>query len=375
MSGQATALPHGGVLHVIERCLGGVAAYVAATLKRQRQDGRRGPARLAADPALLQPGLAEAADALLPYRSGRRPAAALAAAWRVRRIVQETRPDIVHLHSSYPGLYGRLFASRQADAPAILYCAHGWSFEMETSPAKRTAYRLLERRLAGRADVIHSISTSEREAALAAGLPAAGHVAIPHGLGPTTPGPRPAALSADRLNLVFAGRIGAQKGLDLLLAALAQVRRHDITLHILGKPDGPEAAGYDYGDARVRRHGWIEPAAVGAWLAAADAVIVPSRWEGFGLIALEAMRVGAPVLAGRRGALPEILDDGHAGLLFDPEDTAALARLLDGLDREALARLGAAGKARWQAEYTAERADAALEAAYDLALERRRARG
>jgi glycosyltransferase involved in cell wall biosynthesis len=103
-------------------------------------------------------------------------------------------------------------------------------------------------------------------------------------------------------------------------------------------------------------------------------VIIPSRWEGFGLVAIEAMRNGAPVIASDRGALPEVLDMGRAGLIFDPENTTALARLLDELTPDRLKAMGAAGKARYETAYTFQRAALALESGYGLAQARRMAR-
>lgn len=359
----------GPVLHVVERCLGGTAAYVAGLMARQAAAGDR-PPLLAADPALIDPRLRDLD--IIAYGSGRG-FGAVGAARRVQAIVAATRPALVHLHSTFAGVYGRLFASPSPDAPAIVYCPHGWAFEMTAGAPRLAFYRWAERRLAPRADVIVSISETERLAALAAGLPEAGHLAIPHGLGPERPGPRPAALDPARLNLLFVGRFGPQKGLDLLLAALARTARPDVALHVIGAADLGVDAQYDFSDPRVRVHGWIAPDALDAWYAAADALVMPSRWEGFGLVAIEAMRAGTAVLASDRGALPEVIGQ-DAGRLFDPEDAAGLARRIDGLDRTALARMGAAGRTRFEARFSAARADAALDAAYEMALERRRRR-
>ena len=365
------------ILHVTERCRGGVATYVAAAIRRQRASRRYGAVRLLADPDLLDPGLAAAASeapgGLTPYRSGRSPAAVWASAGRVQAAVDAAAPAILHLHSSFPGVYGRLRA-RPRGGPAIVYCPHGWAFEMQAPPPKRFIYRLLERRLAPKADVIVSISEHEHARAIAAGIDHPAHFAIPHGAPPPAPGPRPTAMTADRLNLLFVGRFDRQKGVDLLLDAMRRVRREDVILHLIGAADRGDGGAPDLCDPRVRAHGWVDHADLDAWYAAADAVVMPSRWEGFGLVAIEAMRNDTPVLAGRRGALPEILGDPPAGLLFDPDDAGGLARLIDGLDAASLGTLGARARARYQAAYTEARALDALDDAYDVAATRRAAR-
>ena len=87
---------------------------------------------------------------------------------------------------------------------------------------------------------------------------------------------------------------------------------------------------------------------VPALLAACDVLVMASRWEGLGLVFLEAMAAGRPCLATRVSAIPEVVVDGETGLLVPPDDPPALA---DGLVRLAgdptlRARLGAAGRAR-----------------------------
>lgn len=364
----------GGVLHVVEHCAGGVETYVRRTMRRQQATGRWGAIRLAADPDFVDPAFACLADKIAPYRSSRQPHLALNAARRVERIVRDLKPGLVHLHSSYPGLYGRLLAKRGPNAPAIVYCPHGWSFDMDTCGVKRNLFRKVERRLAKATDVVVAISEHEYQGAESVCAPSDGLVLIPHGVRPPNPGPRPAAMDPANLNLLFVGRFGRQKGLDLLLAAFRRVRRQDVRLHVLGRPDPGPNAQLDDVDPRVLIHGWVDNADIDPWYAAADALVVPSRWEGFGLVVAEAMRNQTAVIASIRGALPEILDHGGVGRLFDPEDSGDLARLIDRLDRQDLTAMGAAGHARYSALYTEDRAATALDDAYALALERRRRR-
>jgi glycosyltransferase involved in cell wall biosynthesis len=103
-----------------------------------------------------------------------------------------------------------------------------------------------------------------------------------------------------------------------------------------------------------------------ALLAAADLLCLPSREEGLGLAALEAMAAGLPVVATRVGGLAEVVEDGKTGLLVPPGDRAALANALRELlsDAPRSLAMGKAGRARVEAHYTQEAMIAATQAVY-----------
>ncbi|HYZ97792.1 MAG TPA: glycosyltransferase family 1 protein [Acidimicrobiales bacterium] len=143
------------------------------------------------------------------------------------------------------------------------------------------------------------------------------------------------------------------KNHELLVRAFAGVaaREHDVMLVLIGGAAQCEdriraqIAGTGL-RGRVRRTGRIPREDMLAIMRGAVALTFPSRYEGFGLPALEAMSLGTPVLAGDAAALPETV--GDAGRLLDPDDAEAwseamLQLLRDGDERE---RLGAAGRAR-----------------------------
>jgi len=138
---------------------------------------------------------------------------------------------------------------------------------------------------------------------------------------------------------VVVGRLEEQKGHDLLLEALAGLLRGGLDFTLVVAGDGS-------------RRGWLEQRAlslglspriqfvgqlddVGGLLAAADGVILPSRWEGLPLVLLEAMVRGRPIVATAVGGVPEAIEDGVTGTLVPPNDVAALAAALDNLHRRA----------------------------------------
>ena len=102
--------------------------------------------------------------------------------------------------------------------------------------------------------------------------------------------------------------------------------------------------GYGHGE-RIRFLGNRDD--IATVYAAVDVVAAPSRWEGFGLMLLEAMAAGRPVLAARVGAIPELVTDGVTGRLVPPRDPAALATAMAELlaDPIQCAALAAAARA------------------------------
>jgi glycosyltransferase involved in cell wall biosynthesis len=122
----------------------------------------------------------------------------------------------------------------------------------------------------------------------------------------------------------------------------------------------------------VRHIGYVDPAARRALYEGARVLVQPSFEEGFGLPVLEAMTLGVPVVAARRGALPEVL--GDAGTLVEPEDVDAFAQAIERIveDRVLAATAAAAGIARAQL-FTWERTATTTLAAYGAAIEHRAA--
>ena len=163
------------------------------------------------------------------------------------------------------------------------------------------------------------------------------------------------------------------KNHDLLLRAFASVaaREHDVTLVLTGGEGPAERAVLDQITRiglrdRVRRTGLIPRRDVMAIVRGSVALTMPSRYEGFGLPALEAMSVGTPVLAADVAALPEVV--GDAGHLLPVDDAAAwadaLTRMLDdGEHRDSLVEAGRAHVAAFTWRRTAEQTVAAYRAA------------
>lgn len=173
---------------------------------------------------------------------------------------------------------------------------------------------------------------------------------------------------APRSYVLFVGTVEPRKGIEVLLSAHQTLRREghpDLRLVVAGPPGWGKTPALD--GPGVMAPGRIDQVTLDALYRGAAVLAMPSRSEGFGLPALEAMARGCPVVASAAGALPEVV--GDAGLLVAPGDPTALAAALHRVlaDDSFAAALGAAGHRR-AAAFTWSACTAAHLAAYHAAL-------
>jgi glycosyltransferase involved in cell wall biosynthesis len=149
-------------------------------------------------------------------------------------------------------------------------------------------------------------------------------------------------------SLIFVGRLVSEKGLWPLLRSF-ELQSAASELKIAGEgPLRPEIEARLRTPplhGRVRLLGYMQPPALRAQLIASDVAVVPSIWqEPLGLVALEALACGLPVIATTVGGIPETIRDGVTGLLVPPDDATALAAAIDRLlgDAEVYRRMAAA---------------------------------
>jgi glycosyltransferase involved in cell wall biosynthesis len=336
------------VAHVVETCCGGVATFVAHLIKSQLDDPAFSSVHLLHDGRGTEKKLLALTDNVSTYKSSRNPVFALNVALDVHRKLRAINPDVVILHSTFPGVWGRLFRGSWK----TIYCAHGWSFSQDFHPFSRWAYERIEVALSRRCDAIVSISRDEFRVGHRAGVPDEIHVVIPHGLLSATPGNDPELpMEPDGVNLAFVGRFERQKGLDVLYDIFDDPSLDAITVWLVGDDIRGVEKRVLPARKNFRRLGWLKEPQIDAVLRQVDGLIVPSRSEGFGLVALEAMRNRKAVIASRVGGLTELIDEGVNGHLMDINDIPACRTLLASLRRADLVRMGEAAFALFEREY------------------------
>lgn len=319
------------VLHVTQPVEAGVAAYVAAAATDQIRRGWRVTVA-APDRGPLREYLAEQGVPQLVWDAGRSPGASCPRElFALRRIVETIDPDLVHLHSAKAGLIGRLLLRGRRPT---LFQPHGWSWLACRGPLARAAVAW-ERAAARWSSAILCVGDGEAVAGAERGL-GSGLAIVRNGvdLDRFTP-----AGEADRMRAraelglserarvaLCVGRITEQKGQDLLLRCWPRVLAAcpDALLVLVGDGDlrAGLAAGAPPGVLFAGAAADVRP-----WYAACDLAVLPSRWEGLPLTALEAMASGRSVVGFRVPGLAEVVTPG-TGALVGPSDQEALARAL-----------------------------------------------
>jgi glycosyltransferase involved in cell wall biosynthesis len=289
----------------------------------------------------------------------------------VIRAVRAEQPDLLHTHLVHADVYGSL-AARAARVPFV-------STRHNDDRYLLGPFRYVDRAFARRARRLIAISDAVREFLIRAGHDREKLVTVPYGLDevPAAPSeltPEAAGIPPGVPLLLAVGRLIAQKDHATLLRAFATAREShpEARLAILGS--GPlegetRALAGELGLAdAVTLPGRLE---IRDWLERADVFVHSSRWEGFGIVLLEAMLAGLPVVATRVSAVPEVVADGETGLLVEAGDADAFAAALDRLlaDPAEARRLGEAGRARALAEFSVARMSERTRAVYDDAAQ------
>lgn len=288
-----------------------------------------------------------------------------------RRLLARGGYDVVVTHSSVAGAVVRAAGLGLGRRPALVHVVHGWASGARVSPARRAAYRLVERALAPGTDAVIACSSRVAADGVDQGLALPERISVSRyaidlprfdsRLEPDSAAARAAlGLPAGRPLALFVGRLHPQKGLPFLLQAWHRVvaARPDAQLALCG--DGPDRAEVEGLAAAlpagsVALLGW-RPDAV-RLLRAADLLVLPSLWEGLPLTVLEAMAAGLPVVATAVDGTPEAVGHGETGLLVPPSDPPALAEavLATFADPQRAAAMGRAGRRRIESSFSGAR--------------------
>jgi glycosyltransferase involved in cell wall biosynthesis len=282
------------------------------------------------------------------------------------REVSAFRPDVIHAHSTFSGAIVRLAFAFKQRSPRIVYCPHGWVFHTNLGKLGVPAAELAECVLARFCDVVVAISNFEAREGERIGIPRSKLQVVYNGLPTIAPTPIPVGWPDPRLKLLFIGRLDRQKGLDILLDAVGTLT-NEVHLRVVGEAILSDAERLK-APSNVEMMGWrIEPE-IESLLQDCDLVIMPSRWEGFGLVALEAMRAERAVLASAIGGLPEVVEDGVTGRLFPVGDVEAIRKILLSISKKQMMEMGAAGRARFIGEFSIDVTHRALMGLYGALL-------
>ncbi|MCI1881068.1 MAG: glycosyltransferase [Sporolactobacillus sp.] len=358
------------ILHVCEYVRGGITTYLNEIIRYQV-----GAASISSVHILMSrynsDRLSVEGAHIHYYKYKRNLLHVLPAMIQIDRAIRKIQPDIIHIHSSFAGLFVRLIFFFRKKRPKIVYCAHGWSFLMDVPPLQKKWYGTLERLLARRTDRIIDISQHEWLGSQEYRIPKEKSIVIPNGIDSRLQPVHPVELTLDpsKLNLLFVGRLDRQKGIDILIRFFSDFPMKHVRLYVIGQnvldADRPDMLD------QIIPLGWIDHRIIDNYYRQFDAVIIPSRWEGFGLVAVEAMKNKKAVIASRRGDLPDLIIPGVNGCLFDLDYPRELAHILSTVSRPRLQEMGEQGFKLFKARFTSDKLNRRLLDVYEQLVETR----
>lgn len=294
----------------------------------------------------------------------------------VRRCLDDARRardpfDVVHVHWWFPSGLALLKMWRPGDPPRLV-TMHG--SDVRLAEKKRVVHPVL-RAVLGEASVRTAVSSWLADMAHRLAPNAKVHVApMPVDVRHFGTGPTESSAADDRTGLLFVGRLNAQKGLADLLRAMASPLLEGQSLVVVG--DGPERSSLEALAAklgvahRVAWRGTLPQAALVPLYRRARAVVMPSRGEGLGLVAVEAQLCATPVVAYADGGLLDVVCPDHGGTLVPCGDVQALAEAIARVtgSAEKIAQLGELARADMLQRFTPDAVAAHYGALYELAV-------
>jgi glycogen(starch) synthase len=280
-------------------------------------------------------------------------------------LLRHLRPDVIHAHDGSPALWMYLRAARAARPPLLLTLHSVMTRQFASTGASLDGLRTMLRA----ADAVTGVTRPVVDDACALEPAIAGRASVvPNGV--AWP-PRAWVPQRDDDHVLCVGRLVASKGFDRALRALHRLAdvRPSVRLTIAG--DGPERGRLEQlaGELRLRSRveflGEVPHDRIPSLVDASTVVLMPSRFEGMPLVALEAAWLGRPVVAAAVPGLDEVIVSGTTGLLVDGDDDALATAVGSLLADRALARsMGAAAQQRAVASFSLETCVDRYEALY-----------
>lgn len=343
------------VLHAAETIKGGVATVLKQLVAAQQIDQKTFKIRcLIPEDQKEELDTAKKENVIYWQRKGRNFTSLFFFALVFSRSVIAFRPDIIHLHSSFAGVIGRicLIFLYPFIRPKVIYCPHAFSFLMETSSAKKRIYVFIEKALLPMTDAIICVSEYEAQQANCNGIYASKLFVVHNGV-PEKPPKIFREKSPDTpIELLFVGRFDFQKGYDLLVGAMKKIPHGLLHLTVIGDSVHGNEKIETLPDAVYT--GWLKASQMEHYFQQADALVIPSRWEGFAMVPLEAMSYSLPIVASDATSLPEVVKNQTTGFLFKNGCVDSLVEILKKLADYDLKKMGEEGNTLFIAHFTSQ---------------------
>lgn len=236
---------------------------------------------------------------------------------------KKIQPEVIHLHSSFAGFIVRiLFATKilSTRGVKIIYTPHAFPFLMGCSAQKKKLYAKIEIFLSRYTNSIVCTSDYEYNVASQYGINKDKLTRIYNGIDFSNAAKKDTevvdSFQENKINILFVGRFDFQKGYDYLLEIIQKLDQRKYYFHIIGDSVLNNVTN-KICQGNVKYYGWIANDNLSFYFKSADFLIMPSRWESFGIVAIEAQANALPVLANKNSSLPEVIENGVTGILED----------------------------------------------------------
>ncbi len=275
---------------------------------------------------------------VIPMEREIQPKSDITAILKVRKLLKQIKPDIVYLHSSKAGAIGRIALAFNFTTK-ILYNAHGWYFNAKISDKKKKTFALIEKILAIKTDKIINISKSEYVSALKYKIASEKKMCIiENGIDFTKfknndkyrkETRKKYHIEDSEIIIGVVGRLTEQKDPITMIKAFELVHRKNKNTKLMYVGSGElEKDVKQYAEEKnivdkVIITGWVNN--VEQYIPAFDIAVLPSKWEGFGLVLIEYMACDKPIIATNTGGISDIILDKRNGFLIRVEDTKDLS--------------------------------------------------
>lgn len=321
--------------------------------------------------------------------------------YRIRKLLKEVQPDIVHVHNFFPLVSPAVFYACKASRIPVVMTLHNYRLvcptallmhngrvteqSLDMGPWWAVSKRVYRDSYIGTFMLALMIATHKRLGTWNRTVNRFILLSrfsidkfVKAGISPHLLTIKPNFVDVqqtseqERSGFLFVGRLSEEKGIDVLLSALSKLKNTAgapaIPVAVAG--DGPLAAQVKQSNTLVKSLGSLKTDEVRAWMSASQALILPSVWyEGFPMVIVEAYACGLPIIASRIGALAELVEDGVTGLLFNPGDATDLAAkiLWASQHPEKIKEMGHLARRRYEERYTSEKNHEELLAIYKAA--------
>lgn len=303
---------------------------------------------------------------------------------KIKDLMKKEGFDLIHVHNPVGGVLGRMAAAKALPSAFVIYTSHGFHFYKGAPFYYNMIYKAVERKMAKKTDIIITINREDKESALRFALKEGGRVELIPGVGIDTKKFHPEkdegkkvrselGIPQDAFHIITAAELNKNKNQNVVIEALSISDKRDIYYTMCGK--GPAE---DKLKAMIKAKGLEERVHITGFrqdmemvLQSADCFEFPSKREGLGLAAIEALLCGVPVIAADNRGSREYMADGENGIICynntANEHKKAIEKLYD--DRKLLADMSRnAGESavRFSADNTAKK----MEEIYSFAEER-----